>query len=76
MFFYPLNNKAETLNIFNTYKIEVEKQKKKKIKIIRSDRGREYCGMYTENRQMIGPFTKFLEEEGIVAQYTMSDTPQ
>ena len=25
---------------------------------------------------MTGPFAKFLEEEGIVAQYTMSGTPQ
>jgi transposase InsO family protein len=25
---------------------------------------------------MKGPFAQFLEEEGIVAQYTMSDTPQ
>jgi transposase InsO family protein len=25
---------------------------------------------------MIGPFAKFLEEEGIVAQYTMPGTPQ
>lgn len=25
---------------------------------------------------MIGPFAQFLEEEGIVAQYTMPGTPQ
>ena len=25
---------------------------------------------------MVGPFAKFLEEEGIVAQYTMPGTPQ
>jgi len=32
--------------------------------------------MYTKRGQMIGPFAQFLEEEGIVAQYTMSGTPQ
>ena len=76
MFLYLLNDKAEALNAFKTYKVEVEKQKDKKIKIVRSDRGGEYYGRYTEKGQMTGPFAKFLEEEGIVAQYTMSGTPQ
>jgi len=44
----------------------VEKQKGKKIKIIRLDRSGEYYGMYNEKRQMLGPFAKLLEEEGIV----------
>jgi transposase InsO family protein len=78
MYLYFLNDKAEALNAFKTYKVEIDKQKekKKKNKIIRSDRGREYYGMYTKRGQMIGPFAQFLEEEGIVAQYTMSGTPQ
>jgi len=61
MYLYFLNDKAEALNAFKTYKVEVEKQKENKIKIVRSDRGGEYYGRYTE---------------GIVAQYTISDTPQ
>jgi len=76
MYLYFLHDKAEALNAFKTYKVEVEKQKEKKIKIVRSDIGGEYDGRYTENGQMIGPFAQFLEEEGIVAQYTMPDTPQ
>jgi transposase InsO family protein len=79
MYLYFLNDKAEALNAFKTYKVEIDKKhkkKKKKNKIIRSDRGREYYGMYTKRGQMIGPFAQFLEEEGIVAQYTMSGTPQ
>ena len=76
MFLYLLNDKAEALDAFKTYKVEVEKQKDRKIKIIRSDRGGEYYGRYTEKGQMIGPFAKLLEEEGIVVQYIMSGIPQ
>jgi len=76
MYLYFLTNKAEVLNAFKTYKVEVEKQKEKKIKIVRSDRGGEYYGRYTENGQMIGPFVKLIQEESIVAQYTMPGTPQ
>jgi hypothetical protein len=47
MYLYFLTNKAEALNTFKTYKVEVEKQKGKKIKIVTSDRGEEYYGRYT-----------------------------
>ncbi|KAL6345280.1 hypothetical protein AAG906_015763 [Vitis piasezkii] len=43
--------------------------------IVRSDRGREYYGRYLEDGQAPGPFAKFLQEHGIVAQYTMSGFP-
>ncbi|KAM1777899.1 hypothetical protein ACFX11_044504 [Malus domestica] len=76
MYLYLLNDKAEALSAFKTYKVEVEKQKERKIKIIRSDRGGEFYGRYTEKGQMPGPFVKFLEEEGIIAQFTMPGTPQ
>jgi hypothetical protein len=76
MYLYFLNDKAEALNAFKIYKVEVEKQKEKKIKIVRFDRGGEYYGMYIENGQMIGSFAQFFEEECIVAQYTMPGTPQ
>ena len=39
MYLYFLNNKSEALDTFKTYKVEVEKQKEKQIKIIRSTRG-------------------------------------
>ena len=46
------------------------------IKIVRSDRGGEYYGRFTDQGQRPGPFAKFLEENGIVAQYTTPGTPQ
>ena len=42
---------------------------------MRSDRGGEYYGRYTEDGQAPGPFAKFLQEHGIVAQYTMPGSP-
>jgi hypothetical protein len=48
MYLYLLNNKAKVLNAFNTYKVEEKKQHEKKIKIIRSDIGKEYYGRYTQ----------------------------
>jgi hypothetical protein len=48
MYLYLLNNKAEVLNAFNTYKVEEEKQHEKKMKIIRSNIGKEYYGRYTQ----------------------------
>ncbi|RVW74232.1 Retrovirus-related Pol polyprotein from transposon TNT 1-94 [Vitis vinifera] len=47
----------------------------KQIKIVRSDRGGEYYGRYLEDGQSPGPFAKFLQEHGIVAQYTMPGSP-
>jgi hypothetical protein len=62
MYIYFLNDKAEALNAFKTYKVEVEKQKEKKIKIVRFDRCGEYYGRYKEKGQMVGPFAQFLKE--------------
>ena len=42
---------------------------------MRSDRGGEYYGRYTEGDQFMGPFGKFLEEEDNIVQYTMPETP-
>ena len=66
-----LHKKSEALDVFKVFKAEVENQCGKKIKIVRSDRGGEYYGRYTEDRQAPGPFAKFLQEHGIVSQYTM-----
>ncbi|KAK2420702.1 putative mitochondrial protein [Trifolium repens] len=68
---YLLHNKGEALDAFKAFKAEVENQCGKQIKIVRSDRGGEYYGRYTENGQAPSPFAKFLQEHGIVAQYTM-----
>ncbi|KAK9749378.1 hypothetical protein RND81_02G122000 [Saponaria officinalis] len=47
-----------------------------RVKIVRSDRGGEFYGRFTENGQCPGPFAKLLESRGICAQYTMHSTPQ
>ena len=75
MYLYMLDNKNEALDAFKIFKAEVEKQCGKQIKIVRSDRGGEYYGRYTEDGQAPGPFAKFLQEHGIVAQYTMPGSP-
>ena len=76
MYLYLLNDKSEALDAFKVYKAEVEKQSGLSIKIVRSDRGGEYYGRFTDQGQRLGPFAKFLEENGIVAQYTTPGTPQ
>ncbi|KAL0423426.1 UNVERIFIED_CONTAM: hypothetical protein Sradi_0877400 [Sesamum radiatum] len=75
MCIYFLNHKAEALDAFNVFKVKVEKQCDKHIKVVRSNRGGEYFGRYTEGGHAPGPFAKFLAEQGIVAQYTMSGSP-
>ena len=45
------------------------------MKIVKTDRGGEYYGRYIEDGQEPGPFAKFLQEHGIVAQYTMPGYP-
>ena len=75
MYLYMLRSKDEALEAFKVFKAEVEKQYGKKVKIVRSDRGGEYYGRYIENGQALGPFARFLQEHGIVAQYTTSGSP-
>ncbi|RVW83861.1 Retrovirus-related Pol polyprotein from transposon TNT 1-94 [Vitis vinifera] len=75
MYIYLLHNKNEALGAFKVFKAKVEKQCGKQIKIVRTDRGGEYYGRYTEDGQTPGPFAKFLQEHGIVAQYTMPGSP-
>ena len=62
--------------MFKSFKVEVENQLNKRIKNVRSDHGGEYYGKYDgSSEQRLGPFAKFLEECGIVPQYTMSCSP-
>ncbi|XP_074288427.1 uncharacterized protein LOC141613585 [Silene latifolia] len=75
MYLYLLRSKDEAFNAFKLFKAEVENLCGKRIKIVRTDRGGEYYGRYTENGQARGPFAKFLQEHGIVAQYTMPGSP-
>ena len=49
MYLYLLRSKDEALGAFKVFKDEVENQCGKHIKIVRSNRGGEYYGKYTEN---------------------------
>ena len=75
MYLYLLHNKSETLDVFKIFKVEVEKQCGKQIKIVRFDRGGEYYGRYTKDGQAPCPFAKFPQENEIVAKYTMPGSP-
>jgi len=75
MYLYLLHSKNEALDAFKVFKAEFQKQCGKQIKIVRSDRGGEYYGRHTEDGQAPGSFAKFLQEHGIVAQYTMPGSP-
>lgn len=47
-YLYLISEKSQVLNCFKIFKLEVEKQLDKHIKIVRSDRGGEYFGRYIE----------------------------
>ena len=66
-----LRSKDEAPETFKVFKAEVPKECGKQVKIMRSDRGGEYYGRYTENGQAPSPFSRFLQEHEIVAQYTI-----
>ena len=73
---YPIKERSEALDKFKIFKAKVENQHNKKIKIVQSDRGGEYYGRHTPYGQIPGPFAKFLQENGIVAQYSTPGEPQ
>jgi len=60
--------------MFKIYKVKVKNQHNKKIKAVRSDCDGEYCDRYDGSGRCPGPFANFLQECGIVAQYTMPGT--
>jgi len=64
---YFFKSKDEVLDRFKTYKVEVENQLKRSIKILRSDHGREY----TSN-----DMTLFCEEHWIIHDVTASYSSQ
>ena len=65
-YIYPIKERTEVLDKFKILK----------IKIVRSDRGGEYYGRHTPYGQVPGPFARFLQENGIVAQYSTPGEPQ
>ena len=75
-YLYLIKEKAESLDKFKIFRTEVEKQLGKVIKVVRSDRGGEYYGKHGDAGQLKGPFAKYLEDSGIVAQFTMPGSPE
>ncbi|KAH9741472.1 Integrase catalytic domain-containing protein [Citrus sinensis] len=75
-YIFLIHEKSQSLDVFKTFKGEVELQLNKRIKNVRSDRGGEYYGRYDgSGEQRPGPFAKYLAECGIVPQYTMPGSP-
>jgi len=64
---YFIKNKSEVFEKFILFKNQVEKQFDYKLKTLRSDNGGEYTSK---------EFQKFLEENGIVHQFTIPKTPE
>lgn len=58
------------------YITEIKRQIDRNVKIIRSNKGDEYYGIYDKSEQNPILFSKFLEKQGIYAQYTMPGMPQ
>ena len=63
---YLMRHKSDSFEMFKRYRNEVEKQTGKVIKTLRSDRGGEYLS---------GEFLTYLEENGILSQWTPPGTP-
>jgi hypothetical protein len=75
-YIYPIREKSEVLDKFKIFKAKAENQHKLKIKVVKSDRGGEYYGRHATYGQILGPFARFLQENGIVAQYSTPGEPQ
>jgi hypothetical protein len=59
-YIYSIKKRSEALDKFKIFKAKVENQHNLKIKIVRSDRGREYYGRHNLYGQVSEPFAKFL----------------
>jgi hypothetical protein len=75
-YIYPIKERSEALDKFKIFKAEVINQHNIKIKLVRSNNRGEYYGCHTLYDQVPGPFARFLQENSIVAQYSMTDDPQ
>ncbi|KAL8134233.1 hypothetical protein AgCh_009329 [Apium graveolens] len=67
MWVYMLKSKDQALLMFKRFKAHVEKGTDKHVKMIRTDRGGEFCSQ---------EFKNFCEDHGIARQYTALYTPQ
>ena len=64
---YTMKNKNDVLGVFLKWKAQVENQTGRKIKVLRTDNGREYKS---------DPFLKVCEDCGIHRHFTIRRTPQ
>lgn len=67
VYVYFLKNKMDIKSVFKKFKDEVENELERKIKILRSDNGKEYC-----NKE----FSDFLASSGIKHQTSSPYTPE
>ena len=64
---YFLKNKDDTFAAFTEWKIMIEMQIEKKVKVLRTDNGGEFCP---------DAFDNYYRKEGIVRHHTIPYTPQ
>jgi len=58
-----IHEKSQSLDVFKSFKAEVELQLGKKIKVAKFDSGGEYYDRYDgSGEQRLGPFALFLKE--------------
>jgi hypothetical protein len=67
VFPYFLKHKSNAFDAFKAWKVMVEKQTEKKVHILRTDNGMEFCSH---------EFNIFCRKEGIVRHHTIPHTPQ
>ncbi|KAL8089642.1 hypothetical protein AgCh_039213 [Apium graveolens] len=67
MWVYMLKEKSAAFEMFKKFKVLVETRTEKRIKILRTDRGGEFCSR---------EFTSYCENAGILRHYTTPYTPQ
>ena len=74
--YFLSKKKSDALEMFKVFRIEVEKQLGKVIKIVRSNKGGKYYGKHGDAGQQKGPFARCVKDNSIVAQYTMPGSPE
>jgi transposase InsO family protein len=62
-----LKHKYEAFDAFRKWKVMIEKQTEKKVKLLRTDNGMEFCS---------NEFNDYCSDEGIVRHHTIPYTPQ
>lgn len=67
MWVYMLRNKDDAFETFMKFRTFVEKNSKEQVKVLRTDRGGEFCS---------NQFNSYCEENGITMHYTTPYSPQ